>query len=281
MKFGQWDVEAVMAGTFGLDGGAMFGVVPKALWEKRLPPDEMNRIPMAMRLLLARGHGKTVLVDTGAGGGYGEKNDRIYAFKNHDNLSAALEAAGSSPGEVTDVVLTHLHFDHGAGVCEPDENGDGWRLVLPQARHHVQKSQYEHAIHPNPRDRASYFHDRIEILEREDVLELHDGPWSLASGFDVLVFEGHTPGQQLPKIGAGGETVFYCGDLIPTQHHIPTPYIMSYDLDPVAAMDEKAPILKQAYEEGWVLFFEHDAHVAACRVELEGDRFSAGETVEI
>jgi glyoxylase-like metal-dependent hydrolase (beta-lactamase superfamily II) len=279
MKLGDWEVKQVMAGLFGLDGGAMFGVVPRALWEKQLPPDDKNRIPMAMRLLLARGNGKTALVDAGAGGGYGDKNDKIYNFSNHDDLRGALKSAGVDPDEVTDVVLTHLHFDHAAGIAEPD--ADGWKLVLPRATHHVQRSQYEHALEPNPRDRASYFQDRLATAEREGRLEIHDGPWSLAPGFDVLVFNGHTPGQQLPRIRGGGATVLYCGDLIPTRHHIPTPYIMSYDLDPVLAMDEKVPILEQASSDGWILFFEHDAHVAACRVTNEQGRFSAGETVEI
>lgn len=280
MKLGEWEIQSVMAGTFGLDGGAMFGVVPRALWEKRLHPDDVNRIPMAMRLLLARGHGRIVLVDTGAGGGYDEKQSRIYAFHDHDNLAEALRSVGVSTDEVTDVVLTHLHFDHGAGVCKPAGN-DGWSLVLPRARHHVQKAQYEHAVHPNPRDRASYYRDRIEILEREGVLELHNGPWTLAPGFEVMVFDGHTPGQQLPAVSGGGQTVFFCGDLIPTQHHIPTPYIMSYDLNPVRAMEEKDPILERAYKEGWILFFEHDAHISACRLERDGNRFTAGDPVEI
>jgi glyoxylase-like metal-dependent hydrolase (beta-lactamase superfamily II) len=257
----------------------MFGVVPRTLWEKRLPPDDANRIPMAMRLLLAQGHDRTVLVDVGAGGGYSDKNNKIYAFKDHDDLGGALGAAGVKPDDITDVVITHLHFDHGAGVAEPD--GDGWKLAFPNARHHVQKSQYDHALAPNPRDRASYFHDRIATIAAGNALELHEGPWTLAPGFDVLVFNGHTPGQQLPKLSGGGATVFYCGDLIPTQHHVPTPYIMSYDLDPVRAMDEKVPILEQAYNEGWLLFFEHDAHVAACRVEKDGDRYAAGERVDI
>jgi glyoxylase-like metal-dependent hydrolase (beta-lactamase superfamily II) len=276
---GQWKLNAIMAGTFGLDGGAMFGVVPKALWAKNIAPDDSNRIPMAMRLLLARGNGRAVLVDAGAGGGYDEKSDQIYAFAGHDNMAASLAPAGITPEDITDVVITHLHFDHGAGVAAP--SGDGWRLVFPHATHHVQKAQYQHALEPNPRDRASYFRDRITLLETENALELHEGPWTLAPGFDLDVFNGHTPGQQLPRVSGGGTTVFFCGDLIPTMHHIPTPYIMSYDLDPVRAMDEKVPVLERAYKEGWVLFFEHDFDVAACKVAYDGKRFSAGEAVKI
>lgn len=281
MHCGEWKLNAIMAGTFGLDGGAMFGVVPKALWAKNLPPDEANRIPMAMRLLLARGHGKTVLVDAGAGGGYDEKSEGIYSFRGHDDMRASLAPAGVTPEEITDVVLTHLHFDHGAGVAAPGDGGEGWRMVFANATHHVQKTQYDHALAPNPRDRASYFRDRITLLEANHALQMHEGPWTLAPGFDVMVFDGHTPGQQLPMVSGDGSTVFFCGDLIPTTHHIPTPYVMSYDLDPVKSMDEKLPVLERAHKERWLLFFEHDISVAACNVEYDGKRFTAGQTVKL
>jgi len=152
---GDWKLNSIMAGTFGLDGGAMFGVVPKALWAKSILPDEANRIPMAMRLLLARGRGRTVLVDAGSGGGYDEKSDKIYAFEGHDDMRSSLAPAGVTPEDITDVVITHLHFDHGAGVAAPTGVADGWRLVFPNATHHVQRAQYRHALEPNPRDRAT------------------------------------------------------------------------------------------------------------------------------
>lgn len=277
MRIGEWEIRSVMAGGFGLDGGAMFGVVPRTLWEKRLPPDEKNRIPMVMRCMLARGAGKTILVDVGSGTGYGEKHDAIYASKEIHPVDEALKGIGVAPDDVTDVVLTHLHFDHGAGVAEPD--GDGWRLLFPKADHHVQRSQWVHALDPNPRDRASYFRDRLETMERERVLRLHTGPWTLCPGVELMVFDGHTPGQQLPRIGSGRDSVFFCGDLIPLQHHIPTPYIMSYDLDPVLSMDEKVRTLSRAEEDGWILFFEHDAHLEGCRLVRDGKRLIPGETV--
>lgn len=268
MTIGEWEFRSVMAGSFGLDGGAMFGVVPRTLWEKRITPDDRNRIPMVMRCLLARRGEATILVDVGSGTGYDQKTHSIYAFENLEPLERALERVGVAASEVTDVILTHLHFDHGAGVAEPD--GDGWKLVFPGARHHVQRSQWQHALDPNPRDRASYYQDRLGTMEREGVLHLHDGPWTPCPGVEVMVFDGHTPGQQLPRFGDGPDTVFFCGDLIPMQHHIPTPYIMSYDLDPVLAMDEKVRILARAQDEGWVLFFEHDAHMEACRLRKDG-----------
>jgi len=279
MKIGDWDLTSVVSGRFGLDGGAMFGVVPRVMWEKVLPPDSSNRIPMVMRLLVARGHDRTVLVDVGAGSGYTEKNQQIYAFEDTGHLVDALAGVGVASDEITDVLLTHLHFDHGAGVVAPQ--AQGWQLLFPGARHHVQRSQWEHALAPNPRDRASYFADRLQIMEDEGVLELHEGEWTLAPGFDLRVFDGHTPGQQLPLLSGRGKTLFYTGDLIPTQHHIPTPYVMSYDLDPVRTMKEKAPILEEAHAGDWILFFEHDAHLEACRLELKGRRYSAGPAVKL
>lgn len=266
-----------MAGRFGLDGGAMFGVVPRTMWARALPPDESNRVPMVMRLVLVKGHGRTIIVDVGAGAGHSEKNRQIYAFEDTDHLLDVVRAAGVDPASITDVMLTHLHFDHGAGVVEPQ--GEGWRLLFPQARHHIQRSQWEHALNPNPRDRASYYEDRLRTMESEGVLEIHDGPWSMGPGFDLLVFDGHTPGQQLPLIQGEGGALFYCGDLIPTHHHIPIPYVMSYDLYPVTVMREKAAILERAADGEWVLFFEHDAHMQSCRIVREGKRFMVAEPV--
>ena len=279
MQLGDWNVRSCLAGRLGLDGGAMFGVVPRTMWARALPPDDFNRVPMVMRLLLVQGMGRTVIVDVGAGGGHSDKNREIYALEDTDHLTDVVRASGIDPASVTDVLLTHLHFDHGAGIVDPD--GDGWRLVFPGARHHVQRSQWEHALAPNPRDRASYYEDRLRVLEREGVLNLHDGPWELARGFELLVFDGHTPGQQLPLIRGGGDALFFCGDLIPTHHHIPTPYIMSYDLQPVTAMKEKSGVLERAAGEGWILFFEHDAHLEACRIVKDGKRFAKGAHVTV
>lgn len=272
MQIGEWEVRSCVAGKFRLDGGAMFGVVPKNMWSRVVKVDDENRIFMVMRLLVVQGHGKTIVVDAGCGTGYGEKLTRIYAFEFNHPMQESLADFGLSPDDVTDVLLTHLHFDHGGGVVWPD--GDTWKLTFPNATHHVQRSQWEHALSPNPRDRGSYFRERIEILEREKRLELYDGEWSLAPGFDLLTFDGHTPGQQLPKISDGDDTLFHCGDLCPTVAHFPTPYIMSYDLQPVVSMEEKSCILSRAADEKWLLFFEHDPETEACYVKQDGKRFA-------
>ena len=279
MTIGDWQIHPVMTGMFRLDGGAMFGVVPKNLWAKVAMPDGENRIPMAMRTLVARRPGTTVVVDTGAGTGYGEKLETIYALERAASPVEYLKPLGLSPQDVTDVVITHLHFDHGGGAAVP--SGNGWALAFPNAAHHVQRSQWEHARNPNPRDRASYFPERIEILRQKGALVLHEGDWSLGSGLDVLAFDGHTPGQHLPLFTSGTAALLFAGDLIPTSAHFPLPYIMAYDLDPVRSMDEKAAILSRAASESWVLFFEHDPRVAACGVQKSKDRFAPGELVPV
>jgi glyoxylase-like metal-dependent hydrolase (beta-lactamase superfamily II) len=279
MKIGGWQIDSFVAASFRLDGGAMFGVVPKNIWSKVAPPDEDNRIAMAMRPMLLRGRDRVVLVDVGCGVGYDDKLTKIYAFQSNVPMRECLKAFGLSPERVTDVIVTHLHFDHGGGVAYPDAGA--WRLTFPNAAHHIQERQWRHALNPNPRDRASYFRERIEILDREGVLVLHDGEWSLAPGIDVLVFHGHTPGQHLPKITGDGKTLFYCGDLIPTAAHIPTPYVMAYDLEPVVSMSEKSSLLERAAGESWALFFEHDPVVEACRVSAREGRFGMGERVSL
>ncbi|MBP2681051.1 MAG: Glyoxylase, beta-lactamase superfamily [Candidatus Krumholzibacteriota bacterium] len=278
MRVGDWDIHAAVSGMFRLDGGAMFGVVPRALWSKAAPPDAENRISMAMRLLVARSGEKLVVVDTGAGVGYGEKLDAIYAFEKTKSPAAYLEALHIAPEQVTDVILTHLHFDHAAGAAIPRPGG-GWELAFPNAVHHVQRAQWKHALDPNPRDRASYFRERIELLSNEGALALHEGDWKLSSGLDVIAFDGHTPGQHLPLFSGDGESVLFSADLLPTAAHFPTPYIMAYDLDPVRSMDEKAAILEQAARENWIFAFEHDPGTPGCRVRREGSRFIPGETV--
>lgn len=279
MKLGEWELWSIVAGRLRQDGGATFGVVPKVIWEKQLPADERNLVPIALRVMVARGNGRTVLIDVGAGPEHSEKYHEIYAFEETPTVIDLVAQAGIVPEEVTDVLLTHLHFDHAAGIVGRD--GDGWRLLFPQARHHVQRSQWEHSLRPNSRDRSSYYQDRLAVMEREGALDLHDGEWTLADGFDLPVYNGHTPGLQLPRISGGGDTLFYASDLIPTHHHIPTPYVMAYDLNPALAMEEKVPVLERAHSENWILFFEHDAHLPACRLSREGKRFGVAEKVEM
>lgn len=265
MELGGYRLDVVHAGFLGLDGGAMFGIVPRALWARRIAPDEDNRIPLAMRCLLLRGHGRTVLVDDGLGDKYDEKFARIYAVDRaaHD-LLPSLAALGVRPEDVTDVLLTHLHFDHCGGSTRRDEAG---RLVttFPNAAYHVQRRHWDWA-HESPREQASFFAENLEPLAASGQLQLLDEGASPLPSVEMLVVDGHTRGQQLPLLHGDGEALLYAADLLPTTAHVPLLWIMAYDVAPLDTLAEKGPILARAAEEGWTVFFEHDPETATARI---------------
>ena len=265
MQLGGYQLDAVHAGLLGLDGGAMFGIVPKALWARRIPRDDENRIPLAMRCLLLRGHGRTVLVDDGVGDKYDEKFGRIYAVdRSRHDLLPSLAALGVAPGDVTDVVLTHLHFDHCGGSTRRDEAG---RLVttFPNAAYHVQRRHWDWA-HESPREQASFFAENLEPLAESGQLQLLDEGASPLPSVEMLVVDGHTRGQQLPLVRGDGEALLYAADLLPTTAHVPLLWIMAYDVAPLDTLAEKGRVLARAAEEGWTVFFEHDAETATARI---------------
>lgn len=240
----------------------MFGVVPRTLWSRQHPPDEDNRIDMALRCLLVEADGKCILIDTGFGADRSARFRDMYAFDGSDDyLDRALGGAGLSRRDITDVVLTHLHFDHcGGTTC--DKAGDP-KLSFPNARHHYQKKQLDHARSRFERDKASYFPEDFELPITLGLAEIHDGNWELLPGFDCVVKEGHTPSMQLPCIKDGEKTILYGADLIPLSSHFPLPWIMAYDLYPVQTLAEKKKMLPVAAAERWLVVFEHDAKFAA------------------
>lgn len=262
MQIGPYEIHTLETGTFGLDGGAMFGVVPRPLWEKSNPPDDRNRIAMAARALLIRGMGRTILVDTGNGEKYDEKLKTIYKFDTgRSNLIASLARHNVAPSDVTDVILTHLHFDH-AGGSTILQNGEAVP-TFAGARHYVQRAHWEAALHPTERDRASFFPADFRPLQERNLLEFAEGEAALFPGIHLRVFHGHTIALQCPVISDGVKTMFYCADLIPTASHVQLPWIMAYDLRPLVTLEEKRGILKTAVDEGWIMVFEHDpAHAA-------------------
>jgi glyoxylase-like metal-dependent hydrolase (beta-lactamase superfamily II) len=267
LQIGSYELFSLETGYFRLDGGAMFGVVPKTLWQKSNPADDENRILLALRTLVIRNEEHTILVDAGIGNKLNEKLNRIYAVDHsrHDLLKA-LAAKGISREEITDVIVTHLHFDHVGGATFLDDHGQ-LHLTFPNATYHVQGEQWHWANHPAEKDRASFIHDNFKpILESNKLREL-TGPGNLYPGIDLLVMYGHTHGMQLPKIYDDDKTLLYCADLIPTASHIPLPYIMGYDNNPLITLEEKKRVLPQAAEENWVLVFEHDPFRPAGTVE--------------
>lgn len=280
MKLGQFNFIAIETGVFRLDGGAMFGVVPKVLWSKTNPADGDNRIAMAMRALFVEGAGRRLVIDAGASTDFSEKMVRNYAIRT-DGLRAALERKGIDPDSVTDAVATHLHFDHACGFAHRTENG-GNGLALPRAIHHIQRKQWEAALSPNEKDRASFFPECLLPIERAGLLRLVDGASEIFPGVTVLPTDGHTLGHQVVLVSTGAGSVLYCGDLIPLASHVNLPYIMAYDHFPLRTLEEKKEMLGRAADEGWILFFEHDPEIVAAKVRRTPSRgFEITETLEI
>ena len=279
MTHGDYQIDTVEAGRLGLDGGAMFGVVPKPLWAGRIAPDDRNRIPLAMRCLLLRGHGRTILVDTGVGHKEDAKFEEIYAVDHgHSTLAGSLAALGVAPADVTDVVLTHLHFDHVGGATERAPDGS-LRPTFPSAAYHVQRAHWEWA-HESVREQASFLAGNLDPLEASGQLALADGEASPFPGVSYVVVDGHTRAQQLVLVeGGAGEgataPLLFAGDLVPTAAHVPLLWVMAYDVEPLRTIAEKGRVLARAAAEGWTVVFEHDPEVAAARVEQTERGFRA------
>ncbi len=265
MNIGGYQIDIIHAGFLRLDGGAMFGIVPKNLWERRIPADDENRIPLAMRCLLLRGHGRTILIDNGLGDKYDDKFGRIFAVdqKTH-NLHQSLEEVGVTPEDITDVILTHLHFDHAGGSTTQGNNGE-LVLAFPNATHHIQRAHWAWA-HESPREQASFLAENIEPLEASGQLNFLEGAETPFPGIRMIVVDGHTRGQQLPVISGDEGTLLYAADLLPTSAHIPLLWIMAYDVEPLETLDEKERVLDEAVDGEWMVFFEHDPEVATARI---------------
>ena len=273
-----WRVSALETGFLWLDGGSMFGSVPRPIWSRLQPPDERNRIRLAMRCLLLEGHGRRLLVDVGLGDKFPPKLVDIYRVEHETTtLDRALAARGLGVADVTDVVLTHLHFDHAAGSTARE----GERLVprLPRATYHLQAGNLENARHPNLRERASYLAENFEPLAEAGVLKLWEGPAEPWPGIELIPAQGHTRGQQLVRVGGASRALYFVADLIPTSSHLRIPFVMGYDMAVIETMEEKRQLLSRACSEDSWVFLEHDPEIAAGRPERDGEDFRWGETV--
>jgi glyoxylase-like metal-dependent hydrolase (beta-lactamase superfamily II) len=278
-QLGDMRIHALDGGGQRLDGGAMFGVVPKPLWEKRIPADERNRIPLAMRCLLVETPAALVLIDNGAGNKESEKFIDIYGLDNTPSdparyptvLEESLAAAGFAVDDVDVVINTHLHFDHAGGNTHRTPDGDV-RLAFPRARYIVQRGEYDWAHIRNERIQASYLPANFEPVLAAGRLELVEGDLEVVPGVRLLRTPGHTPHHQSVLIGSGGETACYLADVIPTSAHLPLPWIMGYDVEPLVTLESRRTLLARARAEGWLLVFEHDPEVAWGRLEAEGEK---------
>ncbi len=266
----RYAARAIETGTFTLDGGAMFGVVPRPLWQQKIAPDEHHGIRMAMRALLLCGQGRRILVDGGMGAGWDARwTERYHLAPPETTLPASLKALGLGPDDVTDVVVTHLHFDHAGGLTRPARDHDATVLVptFSRARHHVQRAQLAHAFAPTPRDRASYVVTRFGPVRDAGLFVVHDGPAEVAPGVTVLPVSGHSPGMQIVRVDDGPLQLLYLADLVPTAAHLPLPWIMAYDNEPLVTLREKEQLVVPFVRSGGVLCFEHDPALAAGRFD--------------
>ncbi len=266
MILGGFRLQAIETGSFRLDGGAMFGVVPKVLWQKTNPADDDNRISMHMRVLYGEDGTRRFVIDSGAGAKLDDKMTSNYRIE-CGPLGGLLSSKGIDPSSVTDVFVTHLHFDHAGGYTYIDGEGRA-RLTFPNAAHHVQKRQWEAAQDPNEKDRASFFPADFLAMREEGRLDLVEGEATVFDGVRVIPTDGHTPGHQVVLIESSGKTLMYCADLIPLASHVNLPWIMAYDHFPLQTLAEKKKLLARAAAEDWILFFEHDPAIAACRVRV-------------
>jgi len=255
-------LHRIETGNFMLDGGAMFGVVPKALWERTNPADEKNRIKMAARSLLIEDGDRIILIDTGMGNKQSDKFYGHYAIWGDQTLDSSLQKAGFHRDDITDVFFTHLHFDHCGGAIEFNSNG----ILVPafkNARFWSHQNHWEWATKPNPREKASFLPENILPIHKSGQLELLTGTEKqlkkTALGFDILLMDGHTEKQMLPMIQYQEKTIVFAADLIPTVGHLPIPYVMGYDTRPLLTLEEKASFLDRAVANDFLLFLEHDA----------------------
>jgi glyoxylase-like metal-dependent hydrolase (beta-lactamase superfamily II) len=276
-KIGNFTVHAIQAGGQKLDGGAMFGVVPKPLWEKRIPADERNRIALGMRCLLIEHPSGLVLIDTGAGNKENAKFKDIYGLENDGAdgatmLEDGLREIGVTPTDISIVINTHLHFDHAGGNTRTAPDGS-LEVAFPNATYIVRRGEYDYARHPNERTAASYFDRNYTPLETAGKLEFVTREKQIVKGIRVVPTPGHTPFHQSVLIESASERALYLGDLVPTHAHLPLPWIMGYDVEPLVTLETKRTILKQALEEKWLLIFEHDATVPWGKVEYDGKQY--------
>jgi glyoxylase-like metal-dependent hydrolase (beta-lactamase superfamily II) len=275
MKFGDYRVEVISDCEFRLDGGAMFGVVPRNLWSRACPPDEQNRIRMNMNCLFIETQGERILIDTGIGDKWSDKHRTMYGIDRQRSLDESLQAiAGVGSDEITIVINTHLHFDHAGGNTKFDEAGTAV-TTFRNARYFVSRTEYEHAEAPSERDRASYLPENWRPLQATGQLELMEAEYEVVPGLRMETHAGHNRSMQCARLKQGNVTLFGFADLVPTRAHVPFAWIMGFDLYPVETLEAKKKLLPQAAREGWTCLFYHDPDQALARIVEEDGKFRA------
>lgn len=264
---GIMKLHSINAGYFKLDGGAMFGVVPKSIWNKTNPADSNNMIDMAMRCLLVEYGERLVLIDNGIGDKQDAKFFGHYYLHGDDSLEKSLKLAGFGMDDITDVFLSHLHFDHCGGSIKRQKDGNGYEPAFKNATYWSNEAHWQWATKPNAREKASFLKENIIPIQESGQLKFTEDGQELFPGFQIKYFNGHTDGMMIPHIQYKGRTLVYMADLLPTVGHIPVPYVMAYDTRPLITLDEKASFIGQAAAEDFVLFLEHDPLNMCCTVQ--------------
>jgi len=275
MQVGDYRVEIIPDTEFRLDGGAMFGVVPRNLWAQLCPPDEQNRIRMNMNCVFIDAGSEKILIETGIGNKWPAKQTSLYAIERVRPLGETLSMrTGLSPDEITIVINTHLHFDHAGGNTTLNHAGAAVP-AFSNARYFVSRAEIEHAESPSERDRASYLPDNWEPLRESGQLEAKDADYEVIPGLKMETHPGHNRSMQCWRLDAGGKTLFGFSDLVPMRAHVPSAWIMGYDLYPVETLEAKKKLLPQAARENWLCLFYHDPDEPLCRIVEEGRKLTA------
>jgi len=277
LKLGDIEFHVLSDGHILLDGGAMFGVIPRPLWEKKMPPDARNRITLGLNCLLIHAAGKRILVETGAGDKMNAKLRAIYGLEG-PRLVDRLHDHGLQPEDIDIVIDTHLHFDHCGGNTRVEK--DKAIPAFPNAQYFVQKGEYDHALLPTERDQASYFQENFVPIQAAGKLTLLESGATIVPGVEVIRAPGHNADMQCVKITGGGKTAFFFADLVPTTAHLPLPWIMGYDLYPLTTLANKKEWIPKVVREGWIALFVHDAAVPAAYLRERDGQWEA-EPVEL
>ena len=274
------NLHVIDTGHFKLDGGAMFGVVPKALWNRHQPADENNRCTWAMRCLLIEAHGRVILIDTGMGNKQGDKFRSHFDPHGEGDLLASIARAGYTREEITDVVLTHLHFDHCGGAVQKRPNGD-LELTFPNAIHWSEENHWKWATDPNPRERASFLKENILPIKESGMLKFVNDDTEIIPELWFAIADGHTHGMLIPHLEIGEETLVFMADLLPSPTHIPLAWVMGYDIDPLQTIRETEAFLAEAAENNFILFYDHDPVIECSRVVQTEKGFRASDMLSL
>lgn len=279
--FCRMKLYTINTGYFKLDGGAMFGVVPKVIWNKLIPADENNLCNWALRCLLVEDGNRLTLIDNGLGNKQDEKFLGHYHLNGDDSLEKSLNELGFSFDDITDMFLTHLHFDHCGGSIKWNKDKTGYEPTFKNATYWSNKNHWQWATVPNPREKASFLKENILPIEESGQLKFINDGQEIYSGFKVLYVNGHTDGMMLPHINVNGKTIVFMADLLPSTAHIPIPYVMGFDTRPLLTLEEKTRFLNDAAENEYVLFFEHDPFNECCTLQKTEKGIRVKETFKL